>query len=122
VLGVERLQVQEVQSGGEPIELRWKLDANKMLEVKAALTNHPDARCEVHLENPLCAAGFRSARHQQILELEEDVSRGVAAGKQRADLVDAMESLASLYLDEKRNERAMDAESHGHRLRPAWRS
>lgn len=108
VLGVERLRVQEIQSAGEPIELRWKLDANKMLEVKAALANHPDARCEVRLENPLCAAGFRSDRHRQILELEEDVARGVAAGKQRADLADAMESLASLYLDERRNERAID--------------
>jgi molecular chaperone DnaK len=108
VLGVERLQVQEVQSGGEPIELRWRLDANKMLEVKAALANHRDTRCEVHLENPLCAAGFRSERHRQILELEEDVARRVAAGKPRGDLVDEMESLASLYLDERRNERAID--------------
>jgi tetratricopeptide (TPR) repeat protein len=108
VLGIERLELPELRSAGEPIDLRFRLDANKMLVVEASLANHPDARCQVTLENPLCPAGFRSERHQRILELEERVVRGVVPGGNGAHLADATEELASLHLEERKYEKAIE--------------
>jgi tetratricopeptide (TPR) repeat protein len=108
VLGIERLALPELRSAGEPIDLRFKLDANKMLVVEASLANHPDARCEVTLENPLCPSGFRSERHQRILELEERVARGAVPGGNGAHLTAATEELASLHLEERKYEKAIE--------------
>jgi molecular chaperone DnaK len=112
VLGVEVLRIDEIKSGGEPIELRWRLDANKLLEVQASLTNFPDARCEVVLENPLCATGFRNERHRRILELEERIVRVQASRKPLKEVADEMEELAALQYEEGRYEKSIEWARH----------
>lgn len=112
VLGVEVLRINEIKSGGEPISIRWRIDANKLLEVQAHLTNFPDAHCEVVLENPLSATGFRNERHRRILELEEKVVRAQAARRPLPELSSAMEELAGLQYEEERYEKAIEWARH----------
>ncbi len=108
ILGVEHLRVGEIKCAGEPIELRWRLDANKVLEVEARLVNMPDARCEVRLENPLCAVAYRDERHRRIVELEQRISEGIARRVPRSELAEPMQEIGwALYADG-RYERALD--------------
>jgi molecular chaperone DnaK len=106
-LGVEHLQIPLVRSGGEPIDLSFRLDANKILTVNAELTNHPDVHCMVLLENPLCAVAYGSARQREIAELEDQVARATARDNP-AIVSDRMERLASLYAEDNQHERAID--------------
>ena len=80
--------------------------------MQATLTNHPDARCEVTLENPLCATGFRSERHRRILELEEQITRGQATRRPRSQMAPIMEELAGLHHEEAHHEKAIDWARH----------
>jgi molecular chaperone DnaK (HSP70) len=105
ILEVARLEVREVKSGGEPIAVHYRLDANKVLEVRAALAADPSATCTVVLENPLCSTGLKSQREQRILELEEDARSAEAQGTQAPAVT---EELAQLCLEESRWERALD--------------
>jgi len=108
VLGVEKLRIDQVKSGGEPITLRWRLDGDKVLKVEASLANFPESRCEVVLENPLCATGFRSERHRRILELEERIVRAQAGRTPLIEVADEMRELAMLQYDEGRYEKAVE--------------
>ena len=108
VLGVEHLTVPMVRSAGEPIDLAWRLDGNKLLTVEATLPNHAGVRCEVRLENPLCSASLGSPRQQEIAELEDAVARAQAQGGNPAAIADRLERLAKLYVEEKKYERAID--------------
>ena len=108
VLGVEHLTVPTVRSAGEPIDLAWRLDANKLLTVEATLPNHAGVRCEVRLENPLCQASLASPRQREIAELEDAVVRAQAQGGNPAAIADRLERLARLYVEEKKYERAID--------------
>jgi tetratricopeptide (TPR) repeat protein len=106
-LGVERLQVPLVQSAGEPIDLSFRLDANKILTVRAELANHPEAHCMVLLENPLCAVAFGSPRQREIAELEDELARRAAAAYTLLDRA-KHDRLVRLYEEEGRYERAID--------------
>ena len=108
VLGVEHLTVPTVRSAGEPIDLAWRLDGNKLLTVEATFANHPDVRCEVRLENPLCPASLGSPRQQEIASLEDEVARAQAHGGNPAAIANRLETLAGLYLEEQKYERAID--------------
>ena len=108
VLGIEHLTVPMVRSAGEPIDLAWRLDGNKLLTVEATLPNHAGVRCEVRLENPLCSASLGSPRQQEIAELEDAVARAQAQGGNPAAIADRLERLAKLYVEEKKYERAID--------------
>ena len=106
-LGIERLMIPEVRSAGAPIHLSVRLDANKLLTVRAELVGHPDAHCTVTLENPLCAVAFGSPRQQEIAELED----GLAGGdKRRPGSFDTVkrERLAHLYQEDGKLERAIE--------------
>jgi molecular chaperone DnaK len=106
-LGVERLKVPLVESGGEPIDLSYRLDTNKILTVRAELANHKDAHCLVLLENPLCAVAFGSERQKEIAELESELARPAPAD--HTVLRNAKrQRLANLYVEENRFERAID--------------
>lgn len=104
-LGVERLEVPLVRSGGEPIDLSVRLDASKLLTVRARLTNHPDAHCTVTLENPLCAVAFGSEHQKEIAELENDL-----AGRPHTSPLERekRERLAWLYQYEGKPERGIE--------------
>jgi tetratricopeptide (TPR) repeat protein len=106
-LGIEHLGVPLVQSAGEPIDLRYRLDADKVLTVKAALANHRGAQCTVKLENPLCAVAFGSERQKEIAELEQAVGRS-SAGAPAAFVNEKRERLVDLYKEEGKLERAID--------------
>lgn len=108
VLGVEHLTVPVLRSAGEPIDVAVRLDGNKLLTVEATLPNHPGARCEVRLENPLCPADLGSRRQREIAETEDFVARAQARGGNPAGIADSLEKLASLYLEEKKYEKAID--------------
>jgi molecular chaperone DnaK (HSP70) len=107
-LGVEHLRVPDVQSAGEPIDLAFRLDANKLLTVEAALVNHPDASCEVRLENPLCSVAYTSDRQKEIAELEGQVGHTARKNGNPAGLSDRLERLGALYSEESQYERAID--------------
>jgi molecular chaperone DnaK (HSP70) len=106
-LGIERLHVPVLRSAGEPIDLRYRLDANKVLTVTAELANHKGARCTVRLENPLCAVAFGSERQKEIAELEAELARTSPASSTRLENV-KRERLAGLYKEEGKLERAID--------------
>ncbi|HEX9186159.1 MAG TPA: Hsp70 family protein, partial [Vicinamibacteria bacterium] len=108
VLGVEHLTVPVVRSAGEPIDVAVRLDGNKLLTVEATLAQHPGARCEVRLENPLCPPDLGSARQREIADLEGLVARSQARGANPAGIADSLERLSHLYLEEKKYERAID--------------
>ena len=105
VLAVGRLPLQELAKPDEPVELKWKLDANKVLTVEASFQ---DAHCEIVLENPLCATGYESDRQRRIVELEQQVAQSLSTGKPISDLATDFEALAELYYEDKRYERCMD--------------
>ena len=108
VLGVEHLTVPVLRSAGEPIDVAVRLDGNKLLTVEATLPNHPGARCEVRLENPLCPPDLGSARQREIAESEDLVARAQARGGNAAGIADSLERLAVLYFEEEKYERAID--------------
>jgi molecular chaperone DnaK (HSP70) len=106
-LGVEHLEVPLLRSAGEPIDLRFRLDANKILTVHAALANQRGSHCTVRLENPLCAVAFGSARQKEIAELEVDLARAEPAAQTPFERA-KRERLARLYEKEDKYERAID--------------
>jgi molecular chaperone DnaK len=106
-LGIEHLSVPTVESADEPIDLSFRLDANKILTVRAELAHHPEAHCMVLLENPLCATGFTSERQKEIAELEDQLARRSATDNP-ATVAFRMERLAWLYAEEGQHERAID--------------
>jgi tetratricopeptide (TPR) repeat protein len=107
-LGIEHLHVPVLRSAGEPIDLRFRLDANKVLTVTAELANHKDAHCTVRLENPLCAVAFGSERQKEIAELEQALRLPAPAHFESA----RREQLADLYMEEGQFERAIDHARH----------
>ena len=106
-LGIEHLEVPTLRSAGEPIDLRFRLDANKILTVHAALANQRGSHCTVRLENPLCAVAFGSARQKEIAELEVDLARAVPTAETPLELA-KRDRLARLYEEEGKYERAID--------------
>ncbi len=108
VLGVEHLTVPVMWSAGEPIDLAVRLDGNKLLTVEATFVSHPEARCEVRLENPLCPPDVGSRRQREIAGLEDLVARAQARGGNPAGIADGLERLGRLYFEEKKYERAID--------------
>ena len=106
-LGVEHLEVPLVRSAGEPIDLRYRLDANKLLTVHAALANQRGSHCTVRLENPLCAVAFGSARQREIAELEIDLARAVPEAPKPLETA-KRDRLVRLYHEEGKHERAID--------------
>ena len=105
VLEVAHLHVRELKSAGAPIAVSYRLDANKVLEVRAALASDPKAACEVIIENPLCSTSLKSANERRMFELEEDVRAAEVKGQAAPA---ATEKLANLCLDENHYERALD--------------
>ena len=106
-LGVEHLEVPLLRSAGEPIDLRYRLDANKLLTVHAALANQRGSHCTVRLENPLCAVAFGSARQREIAELEIDLARAVPEAPKPLETA-KRDRLVRLYQEEGKHERAID--------------
>ena len=108
VLGMEKLRFNVTPLAKEKIALRWRLDANKILTVKAWLPSAPDIECELTLENPLCSAGFQSGQHRRILELEQEMTDAVTRKVPLAETAETQKELARLYFDLQRCERAID--------------
>ena len=106
-LGIEHLGVPILRSGGEPIQLRFRLDANKMLTVHAALSNQRGAHCTVRLENPLCAVAWGGARQKEIAELEVELARAAPSAPIPFES-EKRERLSTLYDEEEKYERAID--------------
>ena len=106
-LGIEHLEVPTLRSAGEPIDLRFRLDADKILTVHAALANQRGSHCTVRLENPLCAVAFGSPRQKEIAELEVDLARAVPSAHTPLETA-KRDRLVRLYEEEGKYERAID--------------
>lgn len=106
-LGIEHLGIPLVRSAGEPIDLRYRLDANKILTVRAELASERSVHCTVTLENPLCAVAYGSARQREIAELEVDLARAAPEAATPLELA-KRDRLATLYKEEGKYERAID--------------
>ncbi|MGQ9681899.1 MAG: Hsp70 family protein [Anaerolineae bacterium] len=107
-LGVEKLRFASPPKKGERVTLRWRLDANKVLSVQAFLSEAPDVQCELSLQNPLCATGFRDEDHRQILELEQQIAVAVSNNLAPVETWKVRRELGWLYLRLERFERALD--------------
>ncbi len=52
VLATAHLVLTEILLAGTPIRLRYRLDANKLLQIEASLPDHPYAKCEISEDVP----------------------------------------------------------------------
>jgi tetratricopeptide (TPR) repeat protein len=106
ILATAQLEFDEMPSSGDTIQVKYRLDANKVLEVEACLEERPDVRCGVTLENPLSATAVKDANEQKILELEQKVGQLMTGGSKR-EQAETMEELGNLNRMEKRHEKAI---------------
>ncbi len=106
ILATAQLDFGGMARAGEPIGVRYRLDANKVLEVEAFLEERPDVSCKVTLENPLSATAIMDKSEQKVLELEQRVGELMQGGSKQ-DMADAMEELGDLNRSTKRHEKAI---------------
>lgn len=117
ILAVAHLVPSEIVSAGTPIQLRYRVDANKVLEVKATLPTQPQTKCEISLENPLSSTGYESERQREILQIEQELTEAIVDGMSLNEKLSAIERLAGLLYEEKKFERAIDWARKALRLR-----
>jgi len=108
ILAVAHLVPSELAAAGAPIRLRYRVDANKLLQVEASLLDHPNTKCEISLENPLSSTGHETKRQHEILELEQELADAIVKGIPLRQKLSQIERLAGLLYDEKKFERAID--------------
>lgn len=108
VLAVAHLKPDELPRAGDEIEVRFRLDANKLLDMEASLLSDRSAKCEVSLENPLSSTGHETERQREILVLEQELADAITRRESLSSRVTQIERLAELLFDEKKYERAID--------------
>jgi len=108
VLSVGRLPA-TIGGAGEPIAVSYRLDANKLLTVRAALARDPSVACELVLEDPLCSTAVASDHTRRIRELEQRTATTHRNPLGPIGQADAFEELGWLYYQECRYEQALDA-------------
>lgn len=108
VLAVAHLKPYELPRAGDEIEVRFRLDANKLLAIEASLLSNQDTKCEVSLENPLSSTGHETERQREILVLEQELADAITRRESLSSKVRQIERLSELLFDEKKYERAID--------------
>jgi molecular chaperone DnaK len=108
VLAVAHLRPDELPRAGDEIEVRFRLDANKVLEVEATLLSNSQTRCEVSLENPLSSTGHETEHQREILRLEQELADANTRHEPLSEKLTQIERLYELFFDERKYERAID--------------
>lgn len=108
VLAVAHLRPEELPRAGDEIEVRFRLDANKVLQVEATLLSNSQTRCEVSLENPLSSTGHETERQREILRLEQELADAITRHEPLSEKLTQIERLYELLFDERKYERAID--------------
>jgi len=108
VLAVAHLRPDVLPRAGDEIEVRFRLDANKVLEVEATLLSNSQTRCEVSLENPLSSAGHETECQREILRLEQELADAITRHEPLSEKLTQIERLYELLFDERKYERAID--------------
>ncbi len=108
VLAVANLKPDGLPRAGDEIEIRFRLDANKLLDVEASLISNREAKCEVSLENPLSSTGHETERQREILVLEQELADAITRRESLSSKLRQIERLSELLFDEKKYERAID--------------
>jgi molecular chaperone DnaK len=108
VLAVAHLKLAELPRAGDDIEVRFRLDANKLLDIEASLVSDRDTQCAVSLENPLSSTGHETERQREILVLEQELADTITRRESLSQKVKQIERLSGLFFDEKKYERAID--------------
>ncbi len=108
VLAVAHLKPENLARAGAEIEIRFRLDANKVLDLQASLRSEANGECAVSLENPLSATGHDSEREREILSLEQELADTITRRESLSQKVRQIQRLSELLFDEKKYERAID--------------
>lgn len=108
VLTVAHLKPDNLVRAGAEIEVRFRLDANKVLELEASLLSEANGECAVSLENPLSATGHESERELEILSLEQELADTITRRESLSQKVRQIERLSELLFEDKKYERAID--------------
>jgi len=108
VLAVAHIRPDDLPRAGDEIEVRFRLDANKLLQLEASLISNPQARCTVSLENPLSSTGHETERQKEILRLEQELADAIIRRQSLSEKVLPIERLSERLFDEKKYERAID--------------
>ncbi len=108
VLAVAHLKPDSLARAGAGIEVRFRLDANKVLDLEASLGSEASGECAVFLENPLSSTGHESEREREILSLEQELADTITRRESLSQKVRQIERLSELLFEEKRYERAID--------------
>ncbi len=90
---------------GEPLRLRYRVDANQLLHLRVDLPARPGAGGhELRLENPLTNVVNSQPKRERLLEIEESLRTGLLSGSKAAA---ATEEAARLYADLGQREKAL---------------
>ncbi len=90
---------------GEPLRLRYRVDASQVLHLRVDLTARPDAgEYELHRENPLTNVVNSQPKRERLLEIEESLRTGAVSGSKATA---ATEEAARLYTDLGQREKAL---------------
>lgn len=108
VLEVAHLTPNELPRAGDEIEVRFRLDANKLLDIEASLISSRGAKCAMTLENPLSSTGHETERQREILVLEQELADTITRRELLSSKVRQIERLSELLFEEKKYERAID--------------
>lgn len=108
VLTVAHLKPNNLPRAGDQIEVRFRLDANKVLDLEAALLSERNAECAVSLENPLSSTGHETERQREILTVEQELADTITRRESLSQKIRQVERLSELLFDEKKYERAID--------------
>jgi len=90
---------------GEPLRLRYRVDANQLLHLRVDLPARPGAGGhELRLENPLTNVVNSQPKRERLLEIEESLRTGALSASKAAA---ATEEAARLYADLGQREKAL---------------
>jgi molecular chaperone DnaK (HSP70) len=90
---------------GEPLGLRYRVDANQVLQLRLDLTGgREDREFELTRENPITNIVNDQPKRERLLEIEESLRTGAVKGK---DAVAATEKAAGLYAELGQREKAL---------------
>lgn len=94
---------------GDGLRLRYRMDANQVLQMELSLESRPEETIGFTLENPLTHVVSPDAKRERIHELEEQMrTKAVPKAKQR----ETVEEIALLYAELGQRERALGLLSH----------
>ena len=84
----EQWTINSVVNQGEPILLRYRVDANQLVQLELSLVNQPDYRpFKGEIENPLTNVVNVNTKRERVLALEESMRTGDLDVEQQIDIV-----------------------------------